>query len=42
MKEVTGNTRKLQACLLRKFVIDKNEITDQKQIANEFNAFFKR
>ena len=41
MKEVIGKTRKLQACLPRKLIIDRVEITDQNQTANEFNAFFK-
>ena len=41
MKEVIGKTRKSQVCLSRKLVVGKVEIIGQKQIANEFNEFFK-
>ena len=39
--EVTGKTNKSGSPLLTKIVINKNNVTSEIDIANEFNRFFK-
>ena len=40
MKEIIGKNETLETHLLKKLLIDKGTITDQRQIANKFNGFF--
>ena len=40
MKKVIGKSKLFYSTLLRKIVINKNVIFEEKQIANTFNSFF--
>ena len=40
MKEVIGKSKLIHSNLLRKIVINKNVIFEEKHIANAFNNFF--
>ena len=39
MKEMIGNSKRIHSTLPRKIVINKNDIFEEKQIANEFYNF---
>ena len=42
MKEVIGKTNKTESRLPTKLVINKNDVTSEIGIANEFNKFFTK